>query len=281
MLNIIKSDFYRIFRGKALYITILVIFATIALSLLGLSPIYVGPHPLSSEHEMQSGIVLSEEDEEIYNNTNSILEERSIMKKYPFPLDNAIIGVNSNLYYFFIVIIVLVLSVDFTGSTAKNTISSAISRKKYYISKLVTALLLCTILILINNFGTYFANIAVNGKEFSSSILTIIKATLFQIPLMYGIISLLVCICNFVKRTAIFNTITIPFLLGFQLVLMAAISVFKIKSTIFNYEFQVALENLANNPTNAYIIKCALIGLLYIAVFNTIGYFTLKKSEIK
>lgn len=190
MLNIIKSDFYRIFRGKAFYITILVIIATIALSLFGLSPMYVGSRPLYSEHEAQSGIVLSKEDEEIYNTTNSILEERSIMKKYPFPLDNAIIGVNSNLYYFFIVIIVLLLSVDFTGSTAKNTISSAISRKKYYFSKLVTVLLLCTILILINNFVTYISNIVVNGTEFSSSLVTIVKLTLYQMPLMYGIISL-------------------------------------------------------------------------------------------
>lgn len=280
MFNIIKSDFYRIFHGRAIYITFLVLAATIALSIFSLSPMYIGPSGSGMLSE-QEDITLSSEDEEAYQETNSLFEERRILKKYPYALDKAIVGTNANLYYFFIVLIVLALSDDFSHGTAKNTIASAISRRSYYFSKLAVGLLLCTMIILFNNFGVYIANLLINGSAFASPIGVIAALTLRQLPLLYGIISLLLCISAVVKRTAIFNTIAIPLLFVFYIALMTIISAFKIDTFICDYEFQVALISLAYTSAKAYILKCTILGIVYILVFNSIGYLALKKAEIK
>lgn len=247
------------------------------LSIFELSPGYIGVNVGPTKDDIQ----LSESDEKLYYEVDSLLEEREIMKNYPYELDKAIVGVNANLYYIFIVIVVIVLCTDLSNSTAKNTISSSISRKKYYVSKLITCLLLCTAFILINNYGTYFVNLFVNGKSFSSSIGEITKVTLYQLPLIYGIISMLVGICTTVKKTSIFNTITIPFIMVAGLLISGMISLFRINPNIMNYEYQIALQTLANNPTNDFLLKTIVLGFAYIIIFNFIGYYMLKKAEIK
>lgn len=79
-----------------------------------------------------------------------------------------------------------------------------------------------------------------------------------------------------------FNTISIPFIMVFQLLVMTITSMFRIKAEWFtNYELQYALANLSNNPTSSYILKCSLLGFVYIVVFGLIGYYAFKKAEIK
>lgn len=279
MLNVIKSDIYRIFRGKAIYITIVLLFFFMILSCFELSPGYVGLN--NSVITETDTMELTEEDQEEYLKIKSIMDMRKLLKKYPYKLDKAILGANANLYYIFIVIIVIVLATDFSNSTIKNSISSSISRKKYYLSKLTTCLLFCTGMILLNNYGTYFVNMMMNGSSFSSSLGEITKVTLYQLPLMYGIISLLICICALFRKTSIFNAATIPFLMVFQLIVSGIISLFRLNSNIMSYEYQVALTKLASNPTNVYILESLAIGFTYFVVFNIIGYITFKKAEIK
>lgn len=278
MFNIIKSDLFRIFKGKAIYITLIVMFIFMFLSIVELQPGSIGIS-LNIVGDSES-YELSKDDENLYLEADSILEERKILKNYPYKLDKAIVGANANLYYLFIVIVVIVISTDLSNSTSKNTLSFA-SRKKYYFSKLICAILLCTSLVLINNFGTYIFNILINGKSFSSSLSEIVSVTLYQLPMMYGIISLLVCIASVVKKNSIFNTVTIPFLMIVQVIIMAVINLFKINPNIMNYEYQYVLSSVSNNPTNTYIIQCLLLGIAYIVVFNFIGYYSLKKAEIK
>lgn len=281
MLNIIKSDLYRILRGKAIYICCLVIIAMFSLSAFELAPGNVGMTTNNMDEVGVRSQILSEEEMEEFYKTKTLKEEREFLKKHPYKLDKAILGSNANLYYIFIVIVVIVLSTDFSNSTVKNTISSSISRKKYYMAKLITILLISTVLIFFNTYATYIVNLTMNGKAFCSSLGEITKVTLYQLPLMYGIISMLVCISALTRKTAIFNTITIPFIIVFQLLLMSAVSLFKISKNIYMWEFQSVLSRLAGSPANDYIIKCIILGIAYIVIFNIIGYKAIKKAEIK
>lgn len=214
-------------------------------------------------------------------NAQSLAEARKMFKQYPYELDKAILGTNANLYYLFVIIIAVIISVDFSKRTVKNTISSAVSRRKYYFSKLICCLLTCTILVLLNNYGMYIVNRLVNGEGFSSGLETITRVTLYQLPIMYGIISLLVCISVVVKKGSAFNAISIPLLIVAQILLSLFVKIFKIKSGIFNYEYQTVLGKLAGSPENNYIIKCVMLGIIYIVIFNVIGYYSFKKAEIK
>lgn len=274
-----KADLYRIFRGKAVYICVLVILILAIISCYEMSPGRIGVQTgYATENSMQDQETIDK-----INNTNSLQETRKIMKEAgSFPVDKAQMSANANLYYFFIVIVVIVLVTDLSNSTVKNTLSSAISRKKYYFSKLSTCLLLCSGFILINNYGSYLINIMMNGSKFSSGILEITKLTVLQLPIMYGIISLLVCIGFLFRRTATFNGITLPFIMIVQMIIMGISALFGLHADkILNYEFQYIIMNLVSNPTTTYLIQTLILAFSYMVIFNLIGYYSFKKAEIK
>lgn len=277
MINIIKSDLYRIFKGKAIYIVLAIIIILTLVNVVGMSTgsigLNVGANLDATDIEMLDEL----------NKVNSLEEYREVMKSHGnFTLDKDIISQNINLYYFFIVITVIVLATDFSNKSIKNTISSAISRKEYYFSKLLLTLGLCTVLILFNNYLSYFLNLIINGEKFSTPLPEFTKLTIIQLPLLYGIISLLVCFAFVLKKTALFNSISISFVMGVQLIGMGIINLFKIKADWFyDYEIQLALAKLVNNPTNKHMVSCIILGIVYVIIFNIIGYYSFKKAEIK
>lgn len=274
-----KADLYRIFRGKAVYICVLVILILAIISCYEMSPGRIGVQTgYATENSMQDQETIDK-----INDTNSLQETREIMKEAgSFPVDKAQMSANANLYYFFIVIVVIVLVTDLSNSTVKNTLSSAISRKKYYFSKLFTCFLLCSGFILINNYGSYLINLIMNGSKFSSGILEITKLTVLQLPIMYGIISLLVCIGFLFRRTATFNGITLPFIMIVQMVIMGISALLGFHADkILNYEFQYIIMNLVSNPTTTYLIQTLILAFSYMVIFNLIGYYSFKKAEMK
>lgn len=279
MLNIIKADLYRILKGKAIYICILFIIFAGFTSALSVSPGHVG----LSISANTSDVMNDPEFLEKMQNTNSLSDLRELMLSHgSFALDKEVLGQNINLYYIFIVITVIVLCTDFSNRTIKNTLSSSISRRKYYFSKLATIFIISTVLLLLNNITSYILIYLIDGKNFISPFSEIVRLTLIQLPLIYGIISLLIGFGFVTGKTSVFNTIAIPFILVVQLIGFGAINLFRLKADwFFDYEIQFALSKLATDVGNSYIIKCALLGLLYIVVFNTIGYIVFKRKEIK
>ena len=121
-----------------------------------------------------------------------------------------------------------------------------------------------------------------NGKEFSAGFLEITKLTILQLPCLYGIISMLVCIGFCFKKTGTFNSITIPLIIVIQLIIMGVSTLFHLDgANILNYEFQYIISNLISNPSNTYILKTLILAIFYIIVFNVIGYRVFRKTEIK
>lgn len=280
MINMIKADLYRVFRGKGIYLAILLAVIMASSSIYVMQPGYIG---LTSSDTISGDSMVDDETGLELSATNSISKTRKILKETSgYPLDSAIIGTNVNLYYMFIIIVVGVLVTDLSHSTAKNTLSSAISKKKYYLSKLFTCCLLCIGLVLLNNYGTYIFNRLINGAKFSSGIEKITKYTLVQLPIMCGIISLLVCMAFLLRKTAAFNAVSIPFVMVAQIVIMGVSALFSIKSNhIMEYEYQFMLSNLVTDTSFSYIMKSITLAIIYIVVFNILGYNVFRKSEIK
>lgn len=280
MINMIKADLYRVFRGKGIYLAILLAVIMASSSIYVMQPGYIG---LTSSDTISGDSMVDDETGLELSATNSISKTRKILKETSgYPLDSAIIGTNVNLYYMFIIIVVGVLVTDLSHSTAKNTLSSAISKKNYYLSKLFTCCLLCIGLVLLNNYGTYIFNRLINGAKFSSGIEKITKYTLVQLPIMCGIISLLVCMAFLLRKTAAFNAVSIPFVMAAQIVIMGVSALFSIKSNhIMEYEYQFMLSNLVTDTSFSYIMKSITLAIIYIVVFNILGYNVFRKSEIK
>jgi ABC-type transport system involved in multi-copper enzyme maturation permease subunit len=198
-----------------------------------------------------------------------------------FELDKSMIANNINLYYVFIFVVALAVAVDFSNASIKNTLSSAISRRKYFISKTLFSTIVCLLIFFANTYISHFSIIIFDNENFVSSIGTITKVTLVQLPAILALISILNGIAFTVKKTSIFNTVTIPLVMVFQLLLNLVISLFDIDEKYMNYELQTMLGKLAYNPSNSYITNSYIICAVIIVAFTAMGYISFKKSEIK
>lgn len=282
MLNIIKSDLYRIFKGKIIYIAIILILVMAGFSTFTMSPGYIG---VATGEDDKASQEMSEEQLKVakeLEGVDDIIQMRKVIKdNLTYGVDKEIIGANSNLYYIFIAIVFVVICSDLSNSTVKNTLSSAISRKKYYLSKLFTVLLLGTAIMLINNYFIYFLNLAINGKQLSAGFMEFTKCVVIQYPIILGMLGILVSLAFITKKKSTFNSISIPLLIVVQLILMAMIVLFKIESSVLDWELQNILTNLVKNPETEYIIKTSLLGCVYFVGANLLGYQLFKKTEIK
>ena len=284
MINMIRADLYRLVRSKGLYIAILFM-----LLMIGLSVYFVGPGSIGirdsvimseeTSEQLHAVIVGLPEDEQY---SISAVKYREIMLSIEgYELDRDILGANINLYYVFIFIAVVILTADFSGGSVKNTLSSAISRNKYYLSKLCIISLCCVGILFLNTYIVYFATIIFDGKNLASSLGVVTKITLLQIPPTLALASILTGIGFMTKRTATFNTIAIPLVMVFQVVLRIAALVFKIKDKYLYFELQSMIGKLAGDPSAEFVWGSIAVCAALIVVFNLLGYLSFKKAEIK
>ena len=278
MINMIKADFYRIIRGVGIYIALAVILAMIALDIYSAEAGSVGVHVVSQveiENEL-SGMTY----EEI--NDLSMRDYREIrLESENYQLDRDILATNSNLYYVFIFAAAIAVTVDFSGSSIKNTLSSAINRGSYFLSKLVVIALCCLLLCVLNTYIMYFANIIFNGRNLASDIGTVTKITLIQLPPVLAFASILTGFAFALKRTAVYNAVTIPFLMLVQILESLLSVIFKIPNKVFDFELQTMMAKLAYEPSAEYILKSYIVCAVIIIAFNLMGWLAFKKAEIR
>ena len=283
MINMLRADFYRLIRSMGFYIAILILLLMIVPSIYFVEPGYIGLSggTLSAAEASSAQNELDEMSYEEIQALNSSELRKIMLKTEGYELDRAMLTANINLYYIFIFFAAIILTVDFSGSSVKNTLASAISRNKYYCAKLSFISICCTAILFLNTYIVYFANILFNNKNLASSLGTVTKISLRQLPAMLALASILTGIGFMVKKTSIFNTITIPLILLFQIVLNLTATIFKIKDEYLYYEFQLMIGRLANNPSDSYVLHSYLVCAAVIVIFNVLGYLSFKKAEIK
>ncbi|MCH5267945.1 MAG: ABC transporter permease subunit [Lachnospiraceae bacterium] len=284
MVNMIKADFYRLVRSKAIYIGVIIMLLMIASSIYLVEPGAMGVTGVVADSESNAEWDESPYSdltyEEITSLSTSEIREMSLKRK-DYKLDKDILKENMNMYYIFIFVVAILLTVDFSGGCVKNTLSSAISRNRYYSSKVVFITLCCTVLFFMNTYISYFANIIFNNKNLASSIGTVTKITLMQMPEVLALVSILAGIAFMVKKTSLFNTISIPLIMLGQIAMGFIVTIFNINDKIFNYDLQVMFRRLADNPSDSYLRNSYLLCGAVIVVFNVLGYLSFKKAEIK
>lgn len=276
MINMMRADFYRLVRSKVFYITIVVMLLMIGCSIYFVQPGQIMVFGIS---ETDTGISSQSLDEAASLGMSELRE--LMLHAEGYQLDKDILAANMNLYYIFIFIAAIVLTVEFSSGGVKNTLSSAISRNKYFFSKILFVNICCVALFFLNTFIVYYSNIIFNSRNLASDIETVTKISLLQLPAILAFISVLMGIGFIVKKTAGFNTITILFMTIVQLLFTLCIKVFKMKETFMDYEFQTMISKLANDPSDTYILHSYLYCAAVIVIFNLLGYMFFKKAEIK
>lgn len=278
MINMLRADFYRVIRSKGIYIALFILLLFIGIDIYIVQPGTVAIHVDTgnvAENEMTD--MTSEELQDL-----SMSDMREIMLNTKvYELDRDILACNMNLYYIFIFVAAVVIAVEFSGNTIKNTLSSAISRRRYFLSKVIFVNICCLIIFFLNTYIMYFANILFNNRNLASDLGTITQITLLQLPPVLALVSILAGLAFLLKRTAVFNTVAIPLVMVFQLLLNLAGMVFKIKEEWLGYELQRMLVNLTHDPSGSYVLKCYLVCAMILVAFYLAGYLAFKKSEIK
>lgn len=278
MINMMKADLYRIFRGIGIYIAIAMVIIMSSISIGMKEPGYIGNASVSYEETAV--------EEDAKNGLFVEVQENAAPEQNPEQklLVRSVLAANINLYYPLIIVVFVILMSDFSNQTLKNTLTSAVSKRKYFAYKLIMSLGFSILFILISNLFAYVLNFLVNGRAYTESIVNLLKATVLQMPMLLGIVSFFVCIGFFTRRTAVYNAISISFVMLFQIILSTAFSLTEsklIETFLEKYEWQAALGRLAYFPENKYCLQCLCFGVMEIVVFSLLSYFIFKKSEIK
>lgn len=275
MTNMLKADLYRILRGKAIYFAVILMFFMLGLSIYGVSAGSVGMNTSMGVSDGLNDVPYEE------GRPLSMSEYRKLaLSAEGHPLDLDILTANMNLYYVFLFVAVIVLTADFSSGCVKNTLSSAIDRNKYFLSKLVMVNLCCTALFFLNTYAAHFGTILFNSGKFASDIGTLTKVSLVQLPAILALVSILTGIGFLVKRTSVFNTVTIPLIIVFQLALQLCATYFPIKQSFLRYELEAMIHGLASNPSTGYLLRSYLVCAGIIVAFNLAGYLSFRKAEI-
>ena len=253
MFNMIKADFYRMSKSKGMYIFWISIVLTYCISLFSKMP---GGISLGMPVNFSEGT----------------------------KLDIRQMGMNFTWFFLLIIPVYVIVTADFGEKTVKNTITSAISRKKYYLVKTVFAEVFSVASFLGCNILFYLLNSLKNGSAYTSDFPAFFKVVLLQLPVMMAVVAAMILIAFLVKKTAAYNAIVIVTPLVYTLI---AITFYSIKSTkafaekfLLKYEVGYMLNRLADNESRKYVngsfIICAIV-----FIFSLIaGYMLFTKREI-
>lgn len=273
MFNIIRADLYRIVKGKGIYICLFVIALSFSASIFLKSAGHFG---INTSMDMPSSEV-----EEIKDLDDAL---GMLMNNEEHPVDVDIMSTGGNIYYFLVFVVFIVFCTDVSNHTVKNVISSGISRKTYYLSKLVLSLAIGTILIVFQTYGGYFGNLLVNGSGYSSNIIDITIIMLRQLPIFYGIIGLLTMFSALLQKTARFNGVAIGFVMGVQLIITLIGAIFNSDmQPILQFEFESILRSMSViGPLSASTLLIGVTtGFVMLLLSTTIGMQYFKKCAIK
>lgn len=146
MINLMKADLYRIFRGVCIYIAMVLMITISVISVVIKEAGYIGNAAVTYEGDTvveTSGFL------------SGVTPDSSAEHKM---LVRSIIAANINLYYPLILVVFVILMSDFSNKTLKNTLTSAVSKKKYFIYKLIMSLGFSAIFITFSNLLVYILN---------------------------------------------------------------------------------------------------------------------------
>lgn len=274
MLNIIRADLYRIFRGKAFYITFGVLIAFIILqSIAGTGNIGMNMNSVSggTEAEMLS----------------SALEEMSrITKADGITAPFVMAGVTANLVYFMIPLIICFVGTDFSSSAIKNVLARGVSRNKYYFAKLIPLLVFTVLMQVINLFLPLIVASIRNG--FGGSInadwlISVLKVYSIQTLLMLAIACVGVFIVFLTKKTASIVAVFIAYLMVPTLIFYILGMISSKFENLIKYDMVSNINLMANfsDLPSADIIRSFILCAFYIIAGTLAGIVIFKKSDIK
>lgn len=252
MINMFRADFYRLTKSKGFYIFWIFSIFTFMISV-------------------------------IYHESGGISFGAPLVFSEGIKMDIEQVARNFSYYFFLIVPVFGIIASEFSEHTVKNTITSSISKSKYFVSKYLFTLLYSLLLLFVSNYLFYFINRAVNGSEYSSSIGDFSKAFFGQFPVFVAIVSLFIFVAFLVRKGAAFNAVTIITPVVYtsaSLVLYGIESTRKLSEKLLTYEVSNMISQLAIDCGDSYRTKCYIVSAVIAILSFVLGYLLFNKREI-
>jgi len=283
MMNLIRADIYRIFRGKGIYITLIILLGVTIMQVTAGANMNMGIR--LDDIEMidtwsESGIVVTPGDDELFN-----IEIEPFQR--PLGVEAPYIAMNftDGILYIMLPLLVVISTADFTSGAVKNTLAGGMSRLGYYVSKLTLSCITGTLLLFAYVLlSTIFATV-ISGFggtldwEYISGVLKIFAMQLW-------LVLALTCVGHFfifAMRSWAVIGVYIAFLLAPSLVLFMLTFINRWFENLLIYDLTMgfsAVLNISAMPAGD-IIKIILIGAGYIVAATVGGFLLFRRAEIK
>ena len=198
-------------------------------------------------------------------------------------MDIVQLGMNFTYYFLLIIPVYCLISAEFNEHTIKNTISSAISKKMYYVSKFIFCMVYSVLSYVVACYAFYFLNRVINGSKYSSSFGKFSEALFRQLPVIAGVVAVFIFIAFLFKRGAALNSVTIITPIVYTTV---SLTLFGIKSTksaaehMLKYEVSTIFSSLAAGCTDSYRTRCYMAIAIISAASAVLGYLVFSKREL-
>ena len=259
MLNIIKSDLYRIIKSSGFIFFIVVMFF-----MLETTAIHNGCFQLDFR-----AFIYTDYD---YVTTNNILSQIA----------------SNNLYYFLMIIPAFVfINTDLSNHSVKNTITSVTDKTKYYFAKFILTELFSIVVLVVSNGLLWGLSMLKGGVAKEIPFTEFAAITLRQLPIFIGFTAILIFAAFTFSKSIIYIAFTLLLQIVWQWVLASAYNINLVISSndiiekyVAKYEIQNALITVAISPDSDYTVKCSIIYLTGALILMLWGYMIFKKREI-
>ena len=264
MLNLMRADIYRLLRGKSLYITIMVaFFLTLSIT---------SGNLLIGYNTQNTSVNLV--DPEAMKNVVGSLAPFAIMAQPDFIL------------FLILPIIFALVATDFSSNAIKNTLSSGVSRIKYYFAKVILGFSFAIIITLFNVIVGSIVATARNGfgGNFDGAyILSVLKPYLGQLLMFFAAVCIGNAIVFISQKGSVLNSVYIAFFFGMVLVFFLITSAIPSWANINNFNFNTNLEMLSamSQLSKSDVVRALSIGVFWIIISTVLGIMVFRKSEIK
>lgn len=261
MLNLLKSDFYRLFKSKSFYI------CTIVYTILRIA----------------SAVIMEFTVRLIANNANVTTVPGSVLKDgISYGLTSFTQG-GANLYI--AIFVAIFITADFTHGTMKNVVSKGFSKLQVYLSKIVT-MMAVTYLMLLTSFIFSTITATILTGKFGTFTLTYV-GQIFQVIgielLLYAaLVAVFTMIAMVVRNAGGTIAINIVGIVMVGPVIFQVLELFVKKIHFTDYELSQNIISFINlTPNSEDVIRAIIIGLAYFVVTTGVGILAFTKSDVK
>jgi len=282
MLNIIKADFFRLRKGKAIYAVLLGMFGIIMAMTFLLSAISIGW--VSEENQVLNGsgiVTIESTDEEVQDNAEllaSLVPENGAEFVSSMYSD-----MGSIMNMFVLVFIIVVFGVDYSSHTYKNILSYHTKRSKIYLSKIgLSSLLAIGSLLIWGLISFVIGGISFGFQGYNAeNILPMITGVALMIPMLLAFVSIGYCLVVFTKKTS--ATIATYIIGGITIgtVLQIAALMFPAKRWIPRLDLASSMGEMMKYQTLETLDIMIPMGIAVVLIILTtgIGLYKYKKTD--